>query len=383
MMWLKKNIIVCLCLSMFFFFFSLCSTKNHSFEASNVINIVHKVNRYWQANHPESGLSFWDNAVYHCGNMEVYRLTDDDRYLEYTLNWANYNQWREPQNTNKLKCKYNNGLDNDYLLFGNFQACFQIYADLYTINSKTFMISRINELMRYNTDVPFENYWWRADAIFMVLPFMAKMYKITKNTIYLQKLYTYFSYIDHLMYDVNNHLYYCDSKYVYPKHKTINGKKDFSVRANGLAIAGLARAINELTQANPYRQILLGRYCAMAKAIAESQQPEGYWTRSMIDKKHALGSESSGTALFTYALLWGVNNHILDPSIYLPVLDRSWHYLSTVALQPDGKIGYVEPIGNIVLSGQVVDSNSTSNLGVGAFLLAACERANFLKGNNY
>lgn len=47
-------------------------------------------------------------------------------------------------------------------------------------------------------------------------------------------------------------------------------------------------------------------------------------------------------------------------------------------MQPDGKIGYVQPIGEKAIPGQVVDANSTSNFGVGAFLLAACERVRYL-----
>jgi hypothetical protein len=43
------------------------------------------------------------------------------------------------------------------------------------------------------------------------------------------------------------------------------------------------------------------------------------------------------------------------------------------ALQKDGSIGYVQPVGERAIPGQVVDQNSTSNFGTGAFLLAASE----------
>ena len=76
---------------------------------------------------------------------------------------------------------------------------------------------------------------------------------------------------------------------------------------------------------------------------------------------------------------WGVNNGFLDSAHYQPVVEKAWKYLSTVALQPDGKIGYVQPIGEKAIPGQVVDANSTSNFGVGAFLLAACERVRYLE----
>jgi hypothetical protein len=52
---------------------------------------------------------------------------------------------------------------------------------------------------------------------------------------------------------------------------------------------------------------------------------------------------------------------------------KGWQYLTTTAVQPDGTVGYVQPIGEKAIPGQVVDKNSTANFGVGAFLLAASE----------
>ena len=47
-----------------------CTTKKVS-SSAEVVDIIHKVNGYWQTNHPEHGRSFWDNAAYHTGNMEA------------------------------------------------------------------------------------------------------------------------------------------------------------------------------------------------------------------------------------------------------------------------------------------------------------------------
>ena len=76
-----------------------------------------------------------------------------------------------------------------------------------------------------------------------------------------------------------------------------------------------------------------------------------------------------------------MNNGILDKAIYQPVVEKAWNYLVTVSLQPDGRIGYVQPIGEKAIPGQVVDANSTADFGVGAFLLAACERVRFLQND--
>ena len=44
-------------------------------SAENLLRIIHKVNRHWQENNSPQVRSFWDNAAYHTGNMEVYELT--------------------------------------------------------------------------------------------------------------------------------------------------------------------------------------------------------------------------------------------------------------------------------------------------------------------
>ena len=100
----------------------------------------------------------------------------------------------------------------------------------------------------------------------------------------------------------------------------------------------------------------------MAKSVAACQQPEGYWTRSMLDPEHAPGPETSGTAFFTYGLLWGMNNGLLDKATYQPVVMKAWNYLTTVALQPDGRIGMYSRLARSH-SRTSVDANSTANFG--------------------
>ena len=46
---------------------------------------------------------------------------------------------------------------------------------------------------------------------------------------------------------------------------------------------------------------------------------------------------------------------------------KAWNYLKTTALQADGKIGYIQPVGEKAIPGQVVDANSCFNFGIGAF----------------
>jgi unsaturated rhamnogalacturonyl hydrolase len=338
-----------------------------------VWGIIDKVNSYWQTQHPEPGRAFWDVAAYHTGNMEAYFLTKNESYRAYSEKWAEHNQWMGARSTNKAEWKYSYGEKDEYVLFGDWQICFQTYIDLYNINKDGKKIARAIEVMEYEMSTPKNDYWWWADGLYMVMPIMTKLYKVTGNKLYLEKLHEYLAYANGIMYDKEEQLYYRDAKYVYPKHTSTNGKKDFWARGDGWVFAGLAKVINDLPASAPYRDEYIERFKAMAEAIRRSQQPEGYWTRSMLDPAHAPGPETSGTSFFTYGLLWGINKGFLDKRTYLPAAQKAWDYLVNTALQPNGRIGYVQPIGERAIPGQVVDKNSTANFGVGAFLLAACE----------
>ena len=363
--------------SLFFIFLSTYSQSPS--EADEVLKIIGKVNDYWQKHHSPKVNAFWDNAAYHTGNMEVYFLTKDTAVLNYSLQWAEYNQWKGAKSNNKAEWKYTYGETDEYVLFGDYQVCFQTYADLYRIDPKPYKIARAREVMEYQMSTDRRDYWWWADGLYMVMPVMTKLYLITQNPLYLQKLYEYWSYADSLMYDEEVGLYYRDAKYVYPKHKTVNGKKDFWSRGNGWVFAAYAKVLNELPETDPHREKYIERFRSMAESLAACQQAQGYWTRSLLDAEHAPGYETSGTAFFTYGFLWGVNNGYLSKEKYKPVIVKSWNYLKNTALQPDGRIGYVQPIGEKAIPGQVVEANTTANFGVGAFLLAACEMVRFLQ----
>lgn len=80
----------------------------------------------------------------------------------------------------------------------------------------------------------------------MVMPVMTKMYKLTGDRKYLDKLYEYLLASDSIMFDKEENLYYRDAKYVYPKHKTANGIKDFWARGDGWVLAGLAKVLKDM-----------------------------------------------------------------------------------------------------------------------------------------
>jgi unsaturated rhamnogalacturonyl hydrolase len=344
-------------------------------KKAEVVQFIENVNDYYQTANSKQGWAFWDIAAYHTGNIAAYEITKKEQYKQYSVDWSEKNEWKGAKSDNKEEWKYSYGERDNFVLFGDWQICFQTYIDLYNMDEvkDERKIARAREVMEYQMSTPQNDYWWWADGLYMVMPVMTKLYNITGNQQYLDKLYEYYMFAEGIMYDEAEGLFFRDAKYVYPKHKSLNGKKDFWARGDGWVFAGFAKVLADLPQTDAQRDHYIKRYKEMAVAIAKSQQSEGYWTRSILDPEHAPGPETSGTAFFTYGLLWGINNGYLDAKTYLPVALKAWSYLNTTALQPDGKIGYVQPIGERAIPGQVVDKNSTSGFGVGAVLLAASE----------
>ncbi|WP_370479291.1 glycoside hydrolase family 88/105 protein [Tamlana flava] len=345
----------------------------------DVLSIIEKVNDHWQKTHPQPGNAFWHVSAYHTGNMETYKITKNQDYLNYSLAWADHNKWMGAKSEDKSNWKYTYGESDDFVLFGDWQICFQTYIDLYnfTGSNDENKIARAREVMEYQMSTKRNDYWWWVDGLYMVMPVMTKLYNVTGSELYIKKLDEYLGYANSIMWDDEANLYYRDAKYVYPKHKSVNGKKDFWARGDGWIFAGYAKIIQDLPKSEQ-KERYIARFKNMARALADAQQNDGYWTRSILDPEHAPGPETSGTAFFTYGFLWGINNGILDKETYLPVVQKSWNYLTEVALQENGAIGYVQPIGEKAIPGQVVDVNSTSDFGVGAFLLAASEMYRFL-----
>ena len=349
-------------------------------KALTTLEMIEKVNNHWQATHQPEVNAFWDNAAYFTGNMEAYRLTGKAQWLEYADKWARHNKWSGARETNPAKWKYKNyGEGQDYVLFGDWQICFQTYLDLYAMNPNDYKIARAKEVMDHECAMAANDFWWWADGLYMVMPVLTKLYKATGNVKYLDKLTANFTWADQLMFDKEEQLYYRDGKYVYPKHKTEAGKKDFWARGDGWVLAGLAKVLADMPEDYAHRPLFLQRFRQLAEGVSRCQQKDGYWTRSMLDATQAEGPETSGTAFFTYGLLWGVNNGILPAKQYAPTIDKAWKYLYETALQPDGSIGYVQPIGEKPDPSRTVNAKSQAPFGTGAWLLAACEYTKYIK----
>ena len=350
----------------------------------DVLYILNSVNQTWQNKHPNHGDFFWNRAVYYIGNMHAYEVTQNKDYLDYATKWAERNNWRGQEgSSDPSKWKWTYGESYNYVLFGDNQVCFQVYADLYNLDpdKDKKKIERALEVMEYEISTEEEGYLWWVDGLFMVMPVLSKLYKITGNQLFLDKMYVYWKWYTDRMFDNQENLYYRDANFVYPQHKTIAEKKDFWARGDGWIFATFAKILQDIPHDDPHRDEYIDYYRKMADALKQCQQEEGYWERSLIDPQQAPGYETSGTAFFAYGYAWGINNGILSEEEYGSTLEKAWNYLVNIAYQSDGTVGYIQPIGSQAIPGQILNNKSYYDFGVGAFLMAAAEMTKLAVGD--
>ncbi|HKW27812.1 MAG TPA: glycoside hydrolase family 88 protein, partial [Verrucomicrobiae bacterium] len=209
--------------------------------------------------------------------------------------------------------------------------------------------------------------WSWCDSLFMAPPTWVRLYAATGDERYLNFAVTNWWRTTEFLYDKEEHLFFRDSTY-FDKHEA-NGQKIFWSRGNGWVMAGLVRVLQYLPTNHPDRPRFEQLFKDMAAKVVALQQPDGLWHASLLDPKDYPEKETSGSALFTYALAWGVNQGLLDRVTFEPAVRKGWTALVD-CVGADGKLTHVQPPGADPKS---FDADSTEPYGVGAFLLAGSE----------
>lgn len=98
---------------------------------AGIARAMESANDHWQSTHPDSGNAFWDNAVYHTGNIEACLVRPDTAWLGYSTRWAERNRWMGATCPDTALWQYRPyGEGPEFVLFGDWQVCFQTYLDL-------------------------------------------------------------------------------------------------------------------------------------------------------------------------------------------------------------------------------------------------------------
>jgi unsaturated rhamnogalacturonyl hydrolase len=210
--------------------------------------------------------------------------------------------------------------------------------------------------------------WWWCDALFMAPPTWARMYAATGDTKYISYLDEEFAKTSTLLYDTQAHLYSRDASYLDKKEP--NGQKMFWSRGEGWVMGGLARTLEYLPKDDPARAKYVLQLQQMAAAVAKIQGKDGLWSSGLLDPAaYHDQPEISGSALMTFGMAWGINNGVLDPKVYTPVVTKAWDGMLK-HIYADGRLGDIQQTG---AAPSTFKPSASYNYGVGGFLLAGSE----------
>lgn len=215
-------------------------------------------------------------------------------------------------------------------------------------------------------DQPCQARWCWSDALFMGPATWTGLSRATGDPRYAAYGDKEFWAATDWLLDKQEGLYYRDSRYF--DRRDAQGRKIFWSRGNGWAYAGIVDILKTLPADHPSRPRYEALFRRMSDRLISLQKTDGYWAPSLLAPEHT-PPETSGTGFFVYGLAYGLNHGLLKGPKYEAAMTKGWNALA-VAVQPDGKLGWVQQIG---YAPDHVEADNTQLYGVGAFLLAASE----------
>ncbi len=311
----------------------------------------------------------WSFAVLYSGLMSAARTIPEPKYRDAMFEVGRKFDWKlGPRLIDPNYSAHGQALGQTY--DADNQGLAQMYIELYELHHQSIMIAatkaQFDQLMTVK-DRPEAPAWWFCDDLFVAAPSWMDLFKVTANKDYLNYMDRQWWITSKSLYDSREKLYFRDSSFFDKREK--NGQKVFWSRGNGWVMAGYAKVLQAMPKDYPHRPRYVEQFKQMASRIASLQGSDGLWRPGLLDVKSYPLPEVSGSALFVYALAWGVDHDILDGKKYLPVVDAGWKGL-LAHIYADGRLGSIQPVASAPGGFQ---ASSSYVYGVGAFLLAGSE----------
>ena len=206
-----------------------------------------------------------DLNMFGCLPLEFYQITGDKRYLDLGLPYAD-TQWQVPADATSEEKEW---------------------------DSKGFS---------------WQTRLW-IDDMYMITIIQSQAYRVTGKKEYIERAAREMvMYLDELQRP--NGLFYHAPDVPF-----------YWARGNGWMAAGMSELLRYLPEDNKDRPRILEGYHLMMKSLKEYQMPSGMWNQ-LIDEP-TCWAETSGTAMFAYAMITGVKSGWLDKE-YIPVARKAW-----------------------------------------------------------
>ncbi len=306
----------------------------------------------WQLDHPEYDSKDWTNGVFYAGVMAAHRVTGDSKYLAAMIEIGERARW-------EVGPRYRHA--DDHAIAQTYLELSRSEKNAHFYRSFQIAIDRMmTEPPNWQKEHQKIDYWW-CDALFMSPPALAKLAEATGDARYLDHLDRLWREAYDLLFDEKQRLFHRDLRF------RDEPSADFWARGNGWVLAGLARLLDELPEQRPSRAFYEQIFRNLAARVVELQNEDGLWRSDLLGSGSAAPGESSASALFCFALAWGVQSGILGREDFLPAVTAAWSALYG-NVSDRGRLGWVQKPG--AKPGRVFGHHAEV-YGSGAFLLAA------------
>ncbi len=161
----------------------------------------------------------------------------------------------------------------------------------------------------YDKGLSWQTRVW-IDDMFMITMVQSQAYRITKNEKYLNRAAKEMVYYLQEIQRPNGLFYHAPDV------------PFFWGRGNGWMAAGMAELLRVLPKTNPNYVTIMAGYRKMMATLLQNQGADGMW-HQLIDDPSSW-SETSSTAMFTFAFITGVKNGWLATKKYAPAARKGW-----------------------------------------------------------
>lgn len=160
-----------------------------------------------------------------------------------------------------------------------------------------------------NKNLSWQTRYW-IDDMFMITAIQSQAYYVTKDRTYIDRTaHEMVAYLDKIQ-RPNGLFYHAEDAPFYWG------------RGNGWMAAGMTELLGLLPEDNPDRPRILSSYRKMMKTLLDYQKEDGLWGQLVDDP--TTWTETSGSAMFTYAMIKGVKRGWLKAETYAPAVRKAW-----------------------------------------------------------
>lgn len=346
-------------------------TSTKGLASSPDIKVVSKYNKW-----------MYVNGVLTIGMMQMADILQDKKYSNYSNQnfefiFSNIGYFETLYKAKTPKTEF-----GGFFSMGNLDACGAMAAGLSDVNAlankadyKAYLDRAANYISNKQLRLPdgtfsrpgprYMTMW--ADDLFMSVPFLARMGKVTDDNKYFDDAIKQVENFNKYLYDAHTGLFFHN----YYQDVDMNGVGHWG-RANGWLAVAQAQLLDQLPANHPKRPELIKLLLRQIGGFARYQDQSGLW-HQLLDKPDSY-LETSVTAMYVYTVAHAVNQGWIHPK-YISIANEGWKGLLT-KITPDGQMQDVCIGTNMDEALKFYYTRPTElndTHGLGAFLLAGTE----------